>query len=257
MEKIPYLNLNNVVFLGNQELIMNPENGEIIEKHLKKCDNIENKTCIYLIIDYILQAIQYTKYDTTNLLALEMLHTLSKKIPDIAKLQLILPYFINNLKRKKYIIQLTSINYLFDILYSIDFEELVLPVTEYNYFGSYVYPALLKFYNKENPYIILEFFNNVDKIIDLQQKFLNVTLKTRLKKNKENLRKQTIDNNINIIKEENEENSNSLSSSDLLFFLRMEKILSNKIKINLKINHMRYLMTMIQIWNHLNIHYFL
>ena len=142
-----------------------------------------------------------------------MLHTLSKKIPDIAKLQLILPYFINNLKRKKYIIQLTSINYLFDILYSIDFEELVLPVTEYNYFGSYVYPALLKFYNKENPYIILEFFNNVDKIIDLQQKFLNVTLKTRLKKNKENLRKQTIDNNINIIKEENEENSNSLSSS--------------------------------------------
>ena len=205
--------LNNVVFLGNQELIMNPENGEIIEKHLKKCNNIENKTCIYLIIDYILQAIQYTKYDTTNLLALEMLHTLSKKIPDIAKLQLLLPYFINNLKRKKYIIQLTSINYLFDILYSIDFEELVLPVTEYNYFGSYVYPALLKFYNKENPYIILEFFNNVDKIIDLQQKFLNVTLKTRLKKNKENLRKQTIDNNINIIKEENEENSNSLSSS--------------------------------------------
>ena len=178
-------NMNNVVYLGNQELIMNPENGEINEKYLKKCDNIENKSCIYLIIDYILEAIQYTKYDTTNLLALEMLYILSKKIPDVAKLQLILPYFISNLKRKKYIIQLTSINYLFDILYSIDYQELILPVTEYNYFGSYVYPALLKFYNKENPYIILEFFNNVDKIIDLQQKFLNVTLKTRLKKNKE------------------------------------------------------------------------
>jgi serine/threonine protein kinase len=134
--------MDNVVYLGEQELIMNPDNGEILEKHLKKCDNVENKSCIYLIIDYILHAIQYTKYDTTNLLALEMLYILSKKIPDIAKLQLILPYFISNLKRKKYIIQLTSINYLFDILYSIDFEELILPVTEYNYFGSYVYPAL-------------------------------------------------------------------------------------------------------------------
>ena len=208
-------NMNNVVYLGNQELIMNPENGEINEKYLKKCDNIENKSCIYLIIDYILEAIQYTKYDTTNLLALEMLYILSKKIPDVAKLQLILPYFISNLKRKKYIIQLTSINYLFDILYSIDYQELILPVTEYNYFGSYVYPALLKFYNKENPYIILEFFNNVDKIIDLQQKFLNVTLKTRLKKNKENLntKNKPFENNINTIKEEKEEYSNSLGSS--------------------------------------------
>ena len=208
-------NMNNVVYLGNQELIMNPENGEINEKYLKKCDNIENKSCIYLIIDYILEAIQYTKYDTTNLLALEMLYILSKKIPDVAKLQLILPYFISNLKRKKYIIQLTSINYLFDILYSIDYQELILPVTEYNYFGSYVYPALLKFYNKENPYIILEFFNNVDKIIDLQQKFLNVTLKTRLKKNKENLstKNKHFENNINTIKEEKEEYSNSLGSS--------------------------------------------
>ena len=208
-------NMNNVVYLGNQELIMNPENGEINEKYLKKCDNIENKSCIYLIIDYILEAIQYTKYDTTNLLALEMLYILSKKIPDVAKLQLILPYFISNLKRKKYIIQLTSINYLFDILYSIDYQELILPVTEYNYFGSYVYPALLKFYNKENPYIILEFFNNVDKIIDLQQKFLNVTLKTRLKKNKENLntKNKPFENNINTIKEEKEEYNNSLDSS--------------------------------------------
>ena len=187
-------NMNNVVYLGNQELIMNPENGKINEKYLKKCDNIENKSCIYLIIDYILEAIQYTKYDTTNLLALEMLYILSKKIPDVAKLQLILPYFISNLKRKKYIIQLTSINYLFDI---------------------FVYPALLKFYNKENPYIILEFFNNVDKIIDLQQKFLNVTLKTRLKKNKENLntKNKPFENNINTIKEEKEEYSNSLGSS--------------------------------------------
>jgi hypothetical protein len=195
---------------------MNPENGEIYEKFLKRCDNIENKSCIYIIIDYILEAIQYTKYDTTNLLALEMLYILSKKLSDVAKLQLTLPYFINNLQRKKYIIQVTSINYLFDILYSIDYLELVLPVTEYNYFGSYVFPALLKFYKKENPYIILEFFNNVDKIIDLEQKFLDVTLRTRLKKNKENLSHTKNKNfeEMNLIKEESEENNVSMNSSN-------------------------------------------
>ena len=212
-------NNQNILSLGNYELIMNPDNGEILEKYFKRCDNTENKSCIYLIIDYILESIQYTKYDTSNLLALEMLYVLSKKLSDIAKLQLTLPYFINNLKRKKYIIQVTSINYLFDILYSIDYLELVLPVTEYNYFGSYVFPALLKFYKKENPYIILEFFNNVDKIIDLEQKFLDVTLRTRLKKNKENLlnSKNKTTEELNVIKEESEENIYSASSSNLLF----------------------------------------
>ena len=113
---------------------------------------------------------------------------------------------------KKYIIQVTSINYIFDILYSINYEELVLPTTEYNYFGAYVFPALLNFYKKENPYIILEFFNNVDKIIDLEQKFLNVTLKTRLKKNKENMQNIKYKNE-NKIKEEKEEENISLGSS--------------------------------------------
>ena len=214
-------NSDNVLNLGNFELIMNSENGEILEKYLQKCDNIENKSCLYIIIDYILEAIQYTKYDTTNLLALEMLYVLSKKLSDVAKLQLTLPYFINNLKRKKYIIQVTSINYMFDILYSIDYQELILPVTEYNYFGAYVFPALLKFYKKENPYIILEFFNNVDKIIDLEQKFLNVTLKTRLKKNKENLsgtKNKTKDITDSIIREESDDNNNNSfnSSNNLL-----------------------------------------
>ena len=218
-EPIFDINKDNVLSLGNFELIMNSENGKIYEKYLKRCDNVENKSCVYIIIDYILEAIQYTKYDTTNLLALEMLYVLSKKLSDVAKLQLTLPYFINNLKRKKYIIQVTSINYLFDILYSINYEELILPVTEYNYFGSYVFPALLKFYSRENPYIILEFFNNVDKIIDLEQKFLNVTLKTRLKKNKENLsttKTKLKEMTNSIIKEEGEEADFLYNSSNNL-----------------------------------------
>ena len=38
---------------------------------------------------------------------------------------------------------------MFDILYSINYFDLFLPVTEYNYFGSYVFPALLKFYKRK------------------------------------------------------------------------------------------------------------
>ena len=206
------LNKEKILCIGDYELIFNTENGKINKKFFEneddedKCKN--NKNCIFIIINYILEAMQYTKYDTTNLVAMEMLNIISKKLDDIMKLQLILPYFISNLKRKKYIIQLKSLNYLFEILYSINYEDLILPVTEYNYFDSYVFPALLNFYNKDNPYIILEFFNNIDKIIDLEEKFLNVTLKSRLKHNKmilQNKRKSSIKDANNIIIEENDE----------------------------------------------------
>jgi len=205
-------NKDNILCIGDYELVFTPENGKINKKYfiqINKDDDAKRKNnidCIYIVINYILEAIQYTKYDTTNLVAMEMLNILSKKLDDIMKLQLILPYLLSNLKRKKYIIQLKSLNYIIDILYSINYIELVLPVTEYNYFDSYVFPELLKFYQKEkNPYIILEFFNNVDKIIDLEEKFLNVTLKSRLKKNQRVLQNLKLNNNKNTINEDNED----------------------------------------------------
>ena len=211
-------NNENILCIGDYELIFNPENCKIHKKYFanKVNDvdtNMNNKNCIFIIINYIVEAMQYTKYDTTNLVAMEMLNILSKKLDDVMKLQLILPYFISNLKRKKYIIQLKSLNYIFEILYSIDYKELILPVTEYNYFDSYVFPALLKFYKKENPYIILEFFNNIDKIIELEELFLNVTLKSRLKKIKmnQNLSKFNENENKNYIFEKNEDERISFS----------------------------------------------
>ena len=205
------LNNEKNLCIGEYELVFHHDNGKINKKYCKEIENYDKKmnsqNCIFIIINYIVEAMQYTKYDSTILVAMEMLNILSKKLDDIIKLQLILPYLINNLKRDKYIIKLKSLNYIFEILYSIDYKNLILPVTEYNYFDSYVFPALLKFYNKENPYIILEFFNNIDKIIDLEEKFLNVTLKSRLKKNKQILEnmKYSIKGNNNIIIEENED----------------------------------------------------
>ena len=209
-------NKNNILCIGDYELIISPENGTINTKLIE--ENIEDITkrknnidCIYIIINYLLESIQYTKYDTSNLVAMEMLNYISKMLDDIVKLQLILPYFLRNLKRRKYIIQLKSLNYIFDILYSINYKDLILPVTEYNYFDGYVFPELLKFYNKEkNPYIILEFFNNIDKIIDLEEKFLNVILKSRLKKNQMNLKNIKSNDNKNIINDENDNNIDNI-----------------------------------------------
>jgi len=212
-------NKDNKLCIGEYEFIFNPENGKLYKKFFNENNDDEknNINCLFIIINYILEAMQYTKYDTTNLVAMEMINIISKKLPDVTKLQLILPYFISNLKRGKYITKLKSLNYIFEILYSINYKDLILPMTEYNYFDSYVFPALLKFYKKENPYIILEFFNNVDKIIDLEEKFLNATLKSRLKKNQLNLqysksieKDRTLMNQNSIILEEREEDSASI-----------------------------------------------
>ena len=157
-----------------------------------------NEECVFIIINYILQNMQNTKYETSNYVAIEMLKNFCIKLPDIMKLQLIIPYLIDNIRRSSYTTKLTSLNYIFEILYSINYKELVLPVTEYNYFDSYIYPNILKFYKPKKPYLVIEFLNNIDKIIDLELKFLNITLKSRIKRlndtiNEENKNSETKD----------------------------------------------------------------
>ena len=174
------------LYLKNYKFFFDPDSGKINEigiNELKEKYNINNnKECVFIIINYLLQNMQNTKYDSTNLVALEMVKELSKKLDDITKLKLIIPYFVENLKRYSYTTKLVSLNFLLDVLYSFDYKELILPVTEYNYFDSYVFPAILEVYKLENHELILEFLNNVDKIIDLEEKFLNLTLKARLLK---------------------------------------------------------------------------
>jgi serine/threonine protein kinase len=171
------------LYLKNYRFFFDPDSGKINEKginELKEKYNLNNnKECVFIIINYLLQNMQNTKYDSTNLVALEMVKELSKKLDDITKLKLIIPYFVENLKRYSYTTKLVSLNFLLDVLYSFDYKELILPVTEYNYFDSYVFPAILEVYKLENHELILEFLNNVDKIIDLEEKFLNLTLKER------------------------------------------------------------------------------
>ena len=174
------------LYLNNYKLFFDPDSGVINENginELKENHNKNNnKECVFIIMNLLLQNMQYTKYDSSNLVALEMVKNLSYKLDDITKLKLIIPYFVENLKRDSYNTKLVTLNYLFEILYSFNYKELILPVTEYNYFDSYIFPAILEVYKLENHELVLEFFNNIDKIIDIQQKFLNLTLKAKLLK---------------------------------------------------------------------------
>lgn len=55
-------------------------------------------------------------------------------------------------------------------------------VTEYTYFDSYIFPAILAVHKVENHDLILVFFNNINKIIDLQLK--KFSIKSQIIKNK-------------------------------------------------------------------------
>jgi hypothetical protein len=177
---------NDHIFLKNYELFFDVDSGAINEKGIEilknEYDKKNNKDCVYILLNYLLQNMQNTKYDTTNLVALEMVKCLSYKLDDITKLKLIIPYFVENLRRDNYTTKIVSLNFLFEIFYSIDYKTLILPVTEYNYFDSYVFPVILDVFKLQKHELILEFFNNIDEIIDLQEKFVNLTMKARLLK---------------------------------------------------------------------------
>ena len=184
-------NENNELLVDNYKLGFYPQKRNIIPELLNdkdKFDKNNNKECVYIIINYLLQAIQNSKFDSSILVAMEMIMNFTKVIDDISKLKIIIPYFMNNIKKKNnYIIKMASLNYIFDIFYSINYENLILPVTEYNYFHSYIFSFLLFFCNTRN--LILDFFNNIEKIIELEKIFLNVTLKSRIYRLKEKMQK--------------------------------------------------------------------
>ena len=172
------------LFVDGFKLNFYPKNGKIISE-LFENKNIfkenENEKCVFIIIDYLLQAMEYSKYDSSKLLAMEMVRNLSRRIDDISKLKLIIPYYITKLKEQNYLVKISALNFVFEIFDSINYNDLILPVTEYNYFHIYVIPFLL-YFSQNNE---LDYFNNIEKIIDIEKKFLDVTLKSRIMKLKE------------------------------------------------------------------------
>ena len=86
------------LFVDGFKLNFYPKNGKIISE-LFENKNIfkenENEKCVFIIIDYLLKAMEYSKYDSSKLLAMEMVRNLSKRIDDISKLKFLsLKYLI-------------------------------------------------------------------------------------------------------------------------------------------------------------------
>ena len=160
-------NLNN---LKNEEEI----DPSIFDKNL-------NKETARIFMDYLLQNLDSVKYDSSNLVALEMIKNFSMKFPDFFKIDIIIPYFVENLKRMNNLNNLTTINYLFELFYSIDYSKLTLPVFYFPYLSSYIFDSLLYLYHSKDNMLIIIFINSIEKIIDLEKKFLGVILRSNFK----------------------------------------------------------------------------
>jgi hypothetical protein len=206
----------NELFVDKYKLNFYPQKRTLlpeIEKNEKNFDK-NNKDCIFIIINYLLQSMQNCKYNSSILVSMEMIFNLVKSIDDVSKLNLIIPYYINNLKKRNYLIKISSLKYIFDILYTIDYQNLILPVLEYNYFHTYVLPYLLDLC--KNPILIPEFFNNLEKIIDLETIFLNITLKSRILRLKEKIKKEEKELKQKENKKNNKKNNNKAPNENLM-----------------------------------------
>ena len=251
-------NEKNELSVNNYKLNFFPQKRDFLPELLKNKEIFNennNKDCIYIITNYLLQAMQNTKYDSSILVAMEMILNLSKLMEDITKLKLIIPYFMNNLRRNNYLIKIASLNYVFDLFYSINYNNLILPLTEYNYFHVYIIPFLLNF--SQNYDLTLDFFNNLEKIIELENIFLNVTLKSRILRLKEKIKEEENDekkdnkkkiNKKNLLTEVFADYDNSLENFKNSIFKIVSDVIGGRNEIDLLIMVIRKLPILLELF---------
>ena len=139
-----------------------------------------NEKCIFIYINYILQSLQFTQHVSSILVGIEMLTHFSKKLPDLMKLQHIILYLVYLLSMNDNLTLLTSLQYLLDILTPLNFNELILPESEYLIFHSYIFLAVLNLYYKVKTALVLQFISIIDVLIALEEKFSEVILRLKI-----------------------------------------------------------------------------
>ena len=170
-------NLTIVLDLKENKIINETNRNEII------VNNENSKECILLLFNYIVEAMQYVKYESSNWVTLEMIKCIIKKVPDHITLFRIIPYFVDNLQRKNLLTKLKSLHIIIDSLLKIDYINLELPKEEYYYFHGYIFPYIIRVVknNYRMKKFLIAFINLIGDIIYIEFKFLNIMMKSKLK----------------------------------------------------------------------------
>lgn len=233
---------NNLSKIKDEDLYLDEQNQNIF----KDKNNVDS---IFIFINWILPTLKYSKYSSTKLIAIEMLLKFSKFIPDIDKIQILIPYFTKTFQDNNSLIKIKSLNAILIILLDIPWDFIV-PSSDINFYDDYTWPAIEELaynsINQNDVSVSLFITNNIDIICNLHQKFLQITLNSKFIIAKESNRykdsnalvntntsilnynplKQTIVNNVS---------TSILGYNNTNNTLNNEKILNNK-NANLKKN---------------------
>lgn len=188
-----YMEIYPLIF----DLSCKNNNKLLQEENISASKFLENNNShsILIIINHILSSILNTKFASTKIVAIEMLSHLCKNISDIMKIQLVIPYLIKLLKDSSTLVRYTALNEILIILTLI--EDLTdIPSSDYNFFDAYIFPSILDLYFSNEPSLVLAFANNIEKLAELEQKFLQITLRSRFSNMKTNNGTILGDNNL-------------------------------------------------------------
>jgi phosphoinositide-3-kinase regulatory subunit 4 len=169
-----------VLFDLDDDNLLSDEDDISLDKFKEK----DNSDCALIIVNYILSSILQTKFASSKIVGMEILRIFSTKITALNKIQTIVPYLIKLLKDTSNLVRYTALHEIIEILSGID--DIILPTSDYNFFDSYVFPSILELYNSNEPSLTVAFANIIDKLCDLEQKFLQITMRSRF----ENLKHQ-------------------------------------------------------------------
>ena len=125
----------------------------------------------YIFLNIIFHALQNIKYDSTVIIALEMIYHLSKELSQNTKVEFVIPHIVSLFSSEKSIIKIYALNCLLELLKTIAFKDLKLKLIDSAYFRSYIFTKLVDNF-KSNCLLRSYFLSYLDKIALFQMKFL-------------------------------------------------------------------------------------
>ena len=130
------------------------------------------KESVYIFLKFIFYALQNIKYESTIIIALEMIYHLSKELSSNVKVEFVIPHIVALFSSSSgTIIKIYALNCLFELLQTITFKDLKLQLIDSTYFRSYIFIKIIDNFHS-NCLLRKYFLSYLDKIVLFQMKFL-------------------------------------------------------------------------------------